>query len=157
MGFLKQNEVEGPKKKTSATKGKRNADAVKVIVGGPDDSHNMRTHSMQHDINYVNGLDGIEQSLDWIAKGISKLTSDEHSISLCTGYTDPVKLTLAGNDYDDTMGRVVTAIERIADSLAHIAGLGRPRLEPWHDQDSYNPPFRDSACDGGAPGPATKG
>lgn len=158
--FLKQSEVEGPKKKKGAAKGKQTAgaDPIKVVVSGPDDSHNMQTHSMQHDINYVKGLGGIEESLDWIARGIEKLTSDEHSItaSVSTGYgTDPVKLTLADDDYDDTMGRVVTAIERMADSLARLAGLNRPRLEPWHDQDSYTPPYRNSACDGGAPGSAT--
>jgi len=156
--FLKQSEVEGPKKKKGVAKGKRNADADAakvVVVSGPDDSHNMRTHSMQHDINYVNGLGGIEESLDWIARGISKLSSDEHSVSLSTGYgTDPVKLTLATSDYDDTMDRVVTAIERIADSLGRLAGLNRPRLEPWHEQDEYTPRYRESACDGGAPGPA---
>jgi hypothetical protein len=111
---------------------------------------------MQHDINYVSGLGGIEESLDWIARGLDKLTSDEHDISLSTGYgTDPVKLTLAENDYDDTMDRVVTAIERIADSLARLAGLNRPRLESWHEQEDYTPRYKASACDGGAPGPAT--
>jgi hypothetical protein len=153
--YLKQNEVEGTKKKRG-TKGKQTAvaDVVKVVVSGPDDSHNMRTHSMQHDLNYVKGLDGIEESLDWIARGLDKLTSDEHDISLSTGYgTDPVKLTLATNNYDDTTDRVVTAIERIADSLARLAGLSRPRLECWHEQEEYTPRYKESACDGGAPGP----
>jgi hypothetical protein len=153
--FLKQSEVEGPKKKKGVAKGKRNgdADAVKVVVSGSDDSH-MRTPSMQHDINYVSGLGGIEESLDWIARGISKLTCDEHSISLSTGYgTDPVKLTLCPNDYDDTLDRLVTAVERIADSLARLAGLDRPRLELWHEQEEYTPRYKETACDGGAPGP----
>jgi hypothetical protein len=110
--------------------------------------------SMQHDVNYVGGLDGIEQSLDWIAKGISRLTSDEHNLHLSTGYgTDPVKITLCPDDYDDTMDRLVTAVERIADSLARLAGLSRPRLESWHEQEGYTPRYRKIACDGGAPGP----
>ena len=143
MAFLKQNEVEGPKKKKGVAKGRQNANAdpVKVVVSGPDSC-------------YVSGLDGIEASLDWIAKGIGKLTSGEHSISLSTGYDDPVRLTLGSNDYDDTMDRAVTAIERIADSLARLAGLNRPRLECWHEQDQYMPQYRDKACDGGAPGPS---
>lgn len=155
--FLKQSEVEGPKKKKSAAKGKRNADAdaVKVVVSGPDDSH-MRMPSMQHDINYVSGLGGIEESLDWIAKGISRLTSDEHALHLSVGQgsnTNPIQLTLSANDYDDTLDRLVTAFERIADSVARLAGLSRPRLESWHEQDEYRPRFKASACDGGAPGP----
>lgn len=39
----------------------------------------------------------------------------------------PVKVTLAENINDDTMDRFVTALERIADSLARLAGLNRPR------------------------------
>ena len=157
MGFLKQNEVEGSKKKKTTAKGKQNAgvpDVVKVEVCGPPED---RKPSMQHSLNYVNGLSGIEESLDWIARGLEKLTSDEHDISLSTGYnTHPVKLTVAESDYDDTMGRVVTAIERIADSLARLAGLNRPRLECWHDGDEYMPPYRKTAFDGGAPGPSAE-
>jgi len=155
--FLKQGDVEGPKKKRGA-KGKRDADAeaVKVVVSGPDTGYG--TPSMQHDINHVAGLTDIEGSLDWIAKGISRLTSDEHSISLTSGYNvDPLKITLAANDYDDTLDRLVTAVERIADSLAKLAGLKRPRLELWHEQDEYEPRYKSVACDGGAPGPAAKG
>jgi hypothetical protein len=66
---------------------------------------------------------------------------------------DPVTLTLAANDYDDTMERFVTALERIADSAAKLAGLTRPRLESWHEQEEYTPRLKDVACDGGAPGP----
>jgi len=44
-------------------------------------------------------------------------------------------------------------LERIADSVAKLAGLTRPRLESWHEQDAYEPRYKDAACDGGAPGP----
>ena len=52
--YLKQSEVARTKKKRVAT-GKRNAEAevVKVVVSGPDDSL-MRAPSLQHDINHVN-------------------------------------------------------------------------------------------------------
>ena len=36
------------------------------------------------------------------------------------------------------MDRFITAVERIADSLARLAGLSRPRLEAWHEQDEYS-------------------
>jgi hypothetical protein len=51
------------------------------------------------------------------------------------------------------MGRWVTAIERIADAVAKLAGLSRPRLESWHEQDEYEPRHKDIAVEGGAPGP----
>jgi len=111
---------------------------------------------MQHDINYVAGLADVEASLDWIAKGISKLTSDDSSVglALCQNlYGQPVQLTLSRNDYDDTMDRLVTALERIADSVSKLAGLTRPRLESWHEQDEYEPRYKDIAVDGGAAGP----
>lgn len=66
---------------------------------------------------------------------------------------EPIQFTLSENDYDDTLDRLVTAFERIADSVAKLAGLSRPRLEHWHEQEEYRPRYRDSACDGGAPGP----
>jgi hypothetical protein len=90
---------------------------------------------MQHDINHVAGLADIQDSLDWIAKGIGRLTSDEFTLSLGhTNHTNPVHITLAPNDDgDDTLERLVTAFERVADSVAKLAGLSRPRLEPWHD------------------------
>lgn len=128
-----------------------------MVVTGPDIPGYMPSPSLQHDINHVAGLADIEESLDWIAKGISRLTSDDHCINLTTGYnTDPIKLTLAPNEYDDTLDRVVTAFERIADSVARLAGLSRPRLEHWHEQCEYTPRYRASACDGGAPGPKEK-
>ena len=132
------------------------SDAVKVVFSGPDDSIHMRMSSMQHDINYVGGLDGIEGSLDWIAKGLARLTSEDHTVNLTLGQgsnISPVKITLAENNFDDTMDRLVTAVERIADSLARVAGLSRPRLESWHEQDEYDPRYKASAPDGGAPGP----
>lgn len=69
--------------------------------------------------------------------------------------SNPIQLTLSENDYDDTMNRFVTALERIADAVAKIAGLSRPRLESWHEQDEYEPRCKDIAVDGGAPGPKT--
>lgn len=67
--------------------------------------------------------------------------------------TDPVKITLAANDDEDTLDRLVTAFERIADAVAKLAGLSRPRLESWHEQVEYEPRYKDIAVDGGAPGP----
>jgi hypothetical protein len=111
---------------------------------------------MQHDINHVAGLAGVEESLDWIAKGINRLTSDGQDFSLSTASNaNPVKITLSDNDENDTMSDLVTALQRIADSVAKLAGLNRPRLESWHEQDEYVPRYRDSACDGGVPEPKT--
>jgi hypothetical protein len=123
-----------------------------VVLVGPDSNH-IRTPSMQHDINHVAGLAGVEESLDWIARGISRLTGEDNSVCLATGYDTPLKIALSNNDHDDTMDRLVTAIERIADSAAKLAGLNRPRLESWHEQDQYEPRYKDIAVDGGATGP----
>ena len=148
--YLKHND--GKEKRPSKQKKQAVAEPANVVVTGPDKGYG--EPSLQHDVNYVAGLADIEASLDWIAKGIASLTSDEHNVHLSTGYgTDPVKITFAENDYEDTMGRLVTALERIADSVARLAGLSRPRLEPWHEQCEYVPRFKDIACDGGAPGP----
>jgi hypothetical protein len=104
---------------------------------------------------YVSGLSGIEESLDCLTQAVRRITSDETDFSLSTGHsTDPVKITLADNDHSDTMDRLVTALERIADAVAKVAGLNRPRLESWHEQCAYEPRYKDVACDGGAPGPA---
>jgi hypothetical protein len=114
---------------------------------------------MQHDINHITGLADIEESLDWIARGINKLTSEEHGVHLVLGQghnTNPVQITLRNNDYDDTLDRLITAFERIADSVAKLAGLTRPRLKSWHEQEEYEPRFKSTACDGGAPGPKTE-
>jgi hypothetical protein len=114
------------------------------------------TPSIQHEINHVAGLAGIEQSLDCLVSAVARLTSDEHNIGLCTSEgTYPVKITLGENIHDDTLDRLITAFERIADSVAKLAGFTRPRLESWHEQEEYTPRFKDVACDGGAPGPKT--
>ena len=152
--FLKQPKQQARKRETK--KAKETVTPVRVVVTGPDTPGYVSSPSMQHEINYVAGLGGVEQSLDWIARSLSHLTSDEHAVRISLGQefnTDPIKLTLSDNDYDDTMDRLVTAFERIADSVAKLAGFSRPRLEHWHEQDEYNPQYRDSACDGGAPGP----
>jgi hypothetical protein len=115
-----------------------------VLTGPPDpDAPWHQGRSIQHDINHVAGLGAVATHLDWIGDAVARLTSD------------PVKITLADNDYGDTMDRLITAFERIADSVAKLAGLNRPRLESWHEQDEYAPRYKDVACDGGAPGPAT--
>jgi hypothetical protein len=127
-----------------------------VVLTGPEHPPHLSTPSIQHDINHVAGIAGIEESLDYIARQVGRLSNDENSVGLSLGqgeHTYPIKLTLAENDFDDTMDRLVTAFERIADSVAKLAGLNRPRLESWHDQDEYVPRYRDSACDGGVPGP----
>lgn len=156
--YLKQGEVGGSKRTREPKKSATREDApVRVVVTGPEGTSRTTTPSMQHDINYVSGLKGIEESLDWIAKGISRLTGDEHSIALCTSPgINPIQVTLSTNDYDDTMDRFVTAMERIADSIAKLAGLTRPRLEMWHEQDAYTPRYKDIAADGGAPGPPSQ-
>jgi hypothetical protein len=86
------------------------------------------------------------------ANGASLYTSPDGN-PVKVALNDPVTITLAANDYDDTMDRFVTALERIADSVAKLAGLGRPRLESWHEQEEYQPRYKAVACDGGAPGP----
>jgi hypothetical protein len=148
MAFPKHDST--PKKRTKKPEAAP-TEPVKVVVSGPDSSR--RTPSMQHDINHVAGLSGVEDSLDCIARGIFHLTGEHSSVCLATGYDTPLKLTLHSNDYDDTMGRLVTAFERIADSVSRLAGLSRPRLESWHEQDEYEPRYKDMVPDGGAPGP----
>jgi hypothetical protein len=131
---------------------------TKVVVTGPDFHHMSPSRSMQHAINHVAGLDGIEGSLDNLVSAVARLTHDDHSVGLSIGqnrYSGPVQITLADNDESDTMDRLVTAVERIADSVAKLAGLTRPRLESWHEQEEYEPRYKAVACDGGAPGPAT--
>jgi len=142
-------------KRTAKPKKEPVAEPVKVVLTGPATSH-MPSPSMQHDINHVAGLSDVEESLDWIARSLSRLTDDDHAVGLSLAQGDntyPVKITLADNIQDDTMDRLVTAFERIADSVAKLAGLSRPRLESWHEQDEYEPRYKDTACDGGAPGP----
>ncbi len=126
-----------------------------VVLVGPEWNCES-SPSMQHDINHVAGMDGIEGSLDNLVGAVARLTHDDHTVgvAVCQNrYGGPVKLTLADNDEDGTLGDLVTALQRIADSVAKLAGLNRPRLESWHEQNEYTPRFRDIACDGGAPGP----
>jgi hypothetical protein len=126
------------------------------VVTGPDVASYTPTPALQHEINHVAGLSDVEESLDWIARSLSRLTDADHAVGLSLGQGDntyPVKLTLAANDEEDTLDRLVTAFERIADSVARLAGLSRPRLEHWREQSEYRPRYRDTACDGGAPGP----
>jgi hypothetical protein len=157
MAYLKQSEAAKAKKKTETRKAKEAPTPARVVVTGPDTGASyLSSLAMQHDINHVAGLAGIEQSLDWIARALSHLTSNEHTVGLSVGQgmnTNPIKLTLSDNDYEDTMDRLVTALERIADSVAKLAGFSRPRLEHWHEQDDYTPRYRNSAYDGGLPGP----
>jgi hypothetical protein len=131
---------------------------VKVILTGAETVNGGRSPSMRHRVN-VDGLNGVEESLDWIARSIGRLTDDESPLHLNVAQgsnTNPIQITLADDDYGNTMDRLVTAFERIADSVAKLAGLERPRLEAWHEQDEYEPRYKNIAGDGGAPGPKTK-
>ena len=153
--YLKHKDGKGP------TKPKKQpvAEPVKVVLTGPESGY-PPSPSLQHDINHVAGMEGVEESLDWIARGISRLTSDDFTVNLSLGQggnTNPVKLTLADDDSGDTMDRLVLALERIADAVAKLAGLSRPRLESWHEQVEYEPRYKDIAVDGGAPGPKADG
>lgn len=132
------------------------AESHVVVTGGMDPSAPFFERAIQHDINHVEGLGNVAEKLDWIGDAIARLSHDDTNVgvAVCQNqYGGPVKLTLAENDNDDTMGRFVTALERIADSVAKLAGLTRPRLESWHEQDEYEPRYKAVACDGGAPGP----
>jgi hypothetical protein len=106
----------------------------------------------------VSGLADVATHLDWIGDAVARLTHDDHSVgvSVCQNrYGGPIQITPTDEDGNSTMDRLVTAMERIADSVAKLAGLTRPRLESWHEQDEYEPRYKDIAVDGGAPGPKT--
>jgi hypothetical protein len=152
MSYLKHNSNRTKQQKSAK---KPEDTKTTVVVAGPDrEPGGLPAPSIQHDINYVDGMDGIEASLDWIAKGLARLTNDDHVVGLHLAQGSniyPVKLTLAENDFDDTMGRLVTAFERIANSLARLAGLSRPRLEDWHEQNEYTPRYKDAVSESGAP------
>lgn len=109
MGYLKQDEVKRSKsKKGTAKKGEaaKKLEPVQVVVTGADVPPGTPNPPLQHDINYVAGLIDIRDSLDWIAKGLMRLTSDEHNIHLAPDYgTAPLKLTLADNDEEEAMAR----------------------------------------------------
>jgi hypothetical protein len=144
-----QRKVRKPKQPPAET-------TTKTVVTGPLSEYTGKHGSMQHDINHVAGLDGIEGSLDNLVNAVARLVHDDHSVGVSVGqnrFSGPVRITLADDDYTDTMDRFVTALERIADSVAKLAGLSRPRLESWHEQDEYEPRHKSTACDGGAPGP----
>jgi hypothetical protein len=151
MHYLKHKDGKGkapskPKKQPVV------AEPVKVVLTGPATDYG--TPSMQHDVNHVAGLADVERSLDFIARSIGHLTNDACNVnlSLSTGFNSaPVKI--AFDDDDDNMERLVTAFERVADSVAKLAGFNRPRLERWHEQVEYEPRYKDIAVDGGAPGP----
>src|ERR1700675_2435497 len=130
MHYLKHNEGK-QRKKPESKKPQQPQQPNTVVLVGPDSGY-PPSPSLQHDINHVAGLDGVEASLDWIAHGLGNLGNDEHTIHLSVGQgsnTNPIQLTLANNDYDATIDLLFTAFERIADSVAKLAGLNRPRLE----------------------------
>lgn len=155
-----------PSKKTKAVKKTRltvadmphlTDEATKVAVTGPMGDHGHH-RSIQHEINHIAGMDGIEGSLDNLVSVVKRLTLDDHHVGVTLSqnqYGSPVKLSLCDSDGFDFTDRLVDAVERIADSIARLAGLARPRLESWHEQDMYEPRFKDIAVDGGAPGPKT--
>jgi hypothetical protein len=154
MAYLK-HKTNG-NKRAAIRKTEKPEQPVKVVVTGPDVPSYEPSPSLQHDINHVAGMDAIEASLDWIAKGIAKLTDDDNVVGLHLAQganVYPVKVTFANNDHDDTMDRLVTALERMADCVAKLAGLSRPRLEMWHEQEAYIPRYRDGSPNGEAPAP----
>jgi len=156
MSYLKQESTNGDSKQPEAETKSENGKTTVVVTGPDREPGDLSSASINHEINYVAGIDGIEASLDWIAKGLARLTNEDCTVNLGLAQGSniyPIKLALAENDFDDTMGRVVTAFERIADSLARIDGLSRPRLEEWHEQDEYTPRYREAMGDRGAPGP----
>jgi hypothetical protein len=152
MSYLKQKDAQAQKKRESKQPPQPNT----VVLTGPEPSYGGSMRSIQHDINHVAGMDGIEGSLDNLASAVARLTHDDHSVgvAVCQNrYGTPVQLALTDTDGNDMMDRLVAAFERIADSVAKLAGLNRPRLESWHEQDEYTPRYKDTACDGGSPGP----
>lgn len=153
MTYLKHGGRGGPPKKAKKQSAVPEAKDSTVIVKGPGD---LTEPALQHDINHVQGLDGVEQSLDLIAQALSRLTNEDYVVplSLAQGHhIHPVKITFADDKYGDTMSRLLSAVERIADALARLAGLSRPRLEQWYEQEEYEPRYKTIAADGGAPGP----
>jgi hypothetical protein len=90
-----------------------------VVTGPPNPLAPFHAErSIQHDINHVAGLAGIEQSLDDMTSALYRITSDSHDFSLSTAHNaDPVKITLADNDYSDTMDRLITAFRLLSVSL----------------------------------------
>src|ERR1035438_8250726 len=124
MTYLKQKDRPAPKKRESNKPAQPPAmDRTKVIITGPMSDHNNHPRSIQHDINYVAGMDGIEGSLDNLVGAVARLTHDDHNVgvTVCQNqYGGPVNLALTDTDGNDTMDRLVTAFERIADSVAKL-------------------------------------
>src|SRR4051812_12053530 len=148
MGYLKHsNNGKGESKRTAKKAEVKKRETAHVVVTGPDAPRYTSTPALQHEINHISGIGGIEQALDGIGESLGNL-----GLSIVQG---PIKLTLAENDEYDA-GRLFTALERIADSVALLAGLSRPRLEQWHDQETYVPRFREGVFADRAPGPSAK-
>jgi hypothetical protein len=155
MSFPKHEQKPKRSKRAPQSQPASQQEPLRVEVTGPD---GFALRSMQHDINHVAGLDDVATHLDWIGDAVARLTHDDSTVGLAVcqnRYGGPVQVTLTDEDGNSTLDRLVTALERIADSVAKLAGLTRPRLEPWHEQDTYEPRFKDIAVDGGAPGPKT--
>ena len=168
MGYLKQDEVGGTGKRGKKPKAGKAA-------------HSHTPEQLQPALSEPNGGCGygegiresrcVAEAIDGLASIVSTyVTQARNGDNGHSLYTDPtgspvkvevegngpMKLTFADDDVEDAMSRFLSAFERIADSLAKLAGLSRPRLEHWYEQDEYEPRYKSSACDGGAPGPAVK-
>lgn len=133
--FLKQPQQTKKRESRALTK-KTPVTPAQVVVTGPDTGYGP-SPSMQHDINHIAGLSDVEASLDRIARSLSRLTNDEHAVGLSVAQgsnANPIKVTLADNDFDDTMDRLVTAFERIADSISKLVGFNGPRLERRYEE-----------------------
>lgn len=153
--YLKHKDGQPAKKRQSKQTAQPQPPST-VVLTGPE--QHLSSPSMQHDINHVEGMGDVATHLDWIGDAVARLTHDGNSVgvAVCQNrYGGPIQITPTDEDGNGTMDRLVTALERIADSVARLAGLNRPRLESWHEQNEYVPRYKETACDGGAPGPKT--
>jgi hypothetical protein len=153
MHYLKHKDGKPTKKRESKQPAPENVS--KVVVTGPDSGYSP-SPSMQHDINHVDGLGDVATNLDWIGDAVARLTADGNHVGLAVcqnRYGGPIQITPTDEDGNGMMDRLVAAMERIADSVAKLAGLNRPRLESWHEQCEYEPRYKNIAVDDGAPGP----
>lgn len=162
MGYLKQGDVNGNGKRSKKPKTPKTAQAqIETALSQPNGGcgYGEGVRESRCVAEAVDGLASI------VSRFVAHARDGENGHSLYTdpnGYpvrvelesTAPVQVTLADNDTEDAMERFLSAFERIADSLARMAGLSRPRLEHWYEQDEYEPRYKSSACDGGKPGPA---
>lgn len=129
MGLIPKHEATARRKK----KQPQPAPAPQpLVVTGPPVEYGRP--SIQHDINHVEGLSGIEGALNELAAVVSRYVnraaSDDHnSLAVFTGPEGsgfhPVLLAFQG----ETTDRIATALERIADALSKTAGLNLPSLE----------------------------